>query len=77
VSDAAERTTIFPCFLRYTEIVVRERCVVIAGAVLTLSPLALAADSNSLVGIHFWGDRHDSTPATMLNSQAPGVGGWD
>lgn len=37
---------------------------------------ASAADTtNQLVGIHFWGDRNDAAPATMLN--APAVGGWD
>src|SRR5687768_1168903 len=36
----------------------------------------MAADTtNSLVGIHFWGERTDAAPATMLNS--PAVGGWD
>src|SRR5687768_13896812 len=45
--------------------------------VLAVSPCATAADSNALVGIHFWGDRNDANPATMLNSQAVGGGGWD
>ena len=27
---------------------------------------AVAADSDSLVGIHFWGDRNDATPATLV-----------
>src|SRR5439155_862419 len=40
------------------------------------SPAALlAADSNTLVGLHFWGDRNDSAPATLLNSAS--TGGYD
>lgn len=34
-----------------------------------------AADSTSLVGIHFWGDRGDATPAQMLDSVNRGA--WD
>jgi hypothetical protein len=36
---------------------------------------ASAADSDALVGIHFWGDRNDATPATTLDSV--NRGGWD
>jgi hypothetical protein len=40
-----------------------------------LSGRAFAADSDSLVGIHFWGDRNDAAPATMMDSVSGG--GWD
>src|SRR5690242_763989 len=40
-----------------------------------MTRIASAADSDSLVGIHFWGDRNDTTPATMLDSV--NRGGWD
>src|SRR5437764_9657027 len=36
---------------------------------------ALAADSNTIVGLHFWGDRNDPAPATLLNSAS--AGGYD
>src|SRR3954464_15843732 len=36
---------------------------------------ARGADSNTLMGIHFWGDRNDSAPATLLDSGARG--GYD
>src|SRR6266545_3495771 len=37
--------------------------------------LSHAAASNTLVGIHFWGDRNDSAPATLLDSTVRG--GYD
>ena len=37
---------------------------------LAVSPCASAADSNALVGIHFWGERTDSAPATLLGNLA-------
>jgi hypothetical protein len=48
---------------------------VFVAVVAALSGGAGAADSDSLVGIHFWGDRNDAAPATMLDSIHRG--GWD
>ena len=54
----------------------RARIVVIACTFAVSVPASLyAADSDSLLGIHFWGDRTDATPATMLDSV--NRGGWD
>lgn len=54
----------------------RRTTVGLAIAVLAaLGGRAHAADSDSLVGIHFWGDRNDATPAAMLDSV--NRGGWD
>lgn len=54
-------------------------CVAVAATALLFSGAgprrAFGADANSLVGIHFWGDRNDSTPTTLLNSTV--TGGYD
>src|SRR3954454_11387364 len=46
-----------------------------AAAVAMAVTGARAADSDALVGVHFWGDRGDATPATMLVSVTRGA--WD
>src|SRR3954449_10619581 len=46
-----------------------------AAVCMTVASSARAADSDALVGVHFWGDRGDATPATMLDSVARGA--WD
>jgi hypothetical protein len=57
----------------------RPRCRTATGVtiavVAALTGRVFAADSDSLVGIHFWGDRNDAAPATLLDSVARG--GWD
>jgi len=50
----------------------RRGCVAV---LLACSSGALAADSNTILGLHFWGDRNDSAPATLLNSSVNG--GYD
>jgi len=50
----------------------RRGCVAV---LLACSSSALAADSNTILGLHFWGDRNDSAPATLLNSSVNG--GYD
>ena len=52
----------------------RNQVLVAAAVGVVTCPIA-AADSGSLVGIHFWGDRNDATPATMLDSISRGA--WD
>ena len=52
-------------------LVVRSVAVTIAAVA---SPLH-AADADALIGIHFWGNLNDATPATMMDS--PNRGGWD
>src|ERR1043166_5362201 len=48
----------------------------LAVAALIIAPSSLlAADSDTLLGLHFWGDRNDSAPAALLNS--PSTGGYD
>jgi hypothetical protein len=39
---------------------------------LALGAPVRGADPNTLLGIHFWGDRNDSAPATLLDSNARG-----
>lgn len=42
---------------------------------LACAGVARGADSGNLIGIHFWGDRNDATPAAMLDSVNRGA--WD
>ncbi|HEX8523557.1 MAG TPA: glycosyl hydrolase [Tepidisphaeraceae bacterium] len=45
------------------------------GAICLTGSRASGADSNTLMGIHFWGDRNDSAPATLMDSV--NRGGYD
>ena len=52
----------------------RSRRIACVAALIALPlPAARAADADALVGIHFWGDANDATPATMLDSVARGA----
>ena len=46
-----------------------------AVAALALAASPCAADSDALIGIHFWGNANDANPAAMMES--PTRGGWD
>jgi hypothetical protein len=46
-----------------------------AVAMVCGSTWSLGADSDALVGVHFWGDRDDNSPATLMDSTTRG--GYD